>query len=70
MRIIMLGAPGAGKGVLAKMAGDLDTLEDLHELLEASIEEDPPIPIEGFSEVWGMIFRLALLLPMMWDGIS
>ena len=28
------------KGVLAKMAGDLDTLEDLHELLEASIEED------------------------------
>lgn len=45
------------KGVLAKMAGDLDTLEDLHELLEASIEEDPPIPIkeggiikEGFDE--------------------
>ena len=34
------------KGVLAKMAGDLDTLEDLHELLEASIEEDPPIPIK------------------------
>ena len=34
------------KGVLAKMAGDLDTLEDLYELLEASIEEDPPIPIK------------------------
>ena len=45
------------KGVLAKMAESLDTLEDLHELLESSIEEDPPIPIkeggvikEGFDE--------------------
>ena len=34
------------KGVLAKMAESLDTLEDLHELLESSIEEDPPIPIK------------------------
>lgn len=39
------------------MAESLDTLEDLHELLESSIEEDPPIPIkeggiikEGFDE--------------------
>ena len=45
------------KGVLAKMAESLNTLEDLHELLESSIEEDPPIPIkeggiikEGFDE--------------------
>lgn len=28
------------KGVLAKMAESLDTLEDLHELLESSIEEE------------------------------
>lgn len=39
------------------MGGDLDTLEDLYELLEKSIEEDPPIPIkeggilkEGYNE--------------------
>ena len=45
------------KGLLAKMAEDLDTLEDLYELLEQSIEEDPPIPIkeggiikDGFHE--------------------
>ena len=45
------------KGVLKKMGGDLDTLEDLYELLERSIEEDPPIPIkeggilkEGYNE--------------------
>ncbi|MBQ9157194.1 MAG: DNA mismatch repair protein MutS [Eubacterium sp.] len=34
------------KGLLSKMAEDLDPLEDLYELLEASIEEDPPIPIK------------------------
>lgn len=46
-----------GKGVLAKMGEDLDTLQDLYELLDQSIEEDPPIPIkeggiikEGFNE--------------------
>ena len=45
------------KGLLAKMAEDLDPLEDLYELLDQSIEEDPPIPIkeggiikDGFSE--------------------
>ena len=45
------------KGLLAKMAADLDPLEDLCELLEESIEEDPPIAIkeggiikEGFHE--------------------
>ncbi|MCI5943874.1 MAG: DNA mismatch repair protein MutS [Eubacterium sp.] len=45
------------KGLLAKMAQDLDTLEDLFTLLESSIEEDPPIPIkeggilkEGYNE--------------------
>lgn len=45
------------KGVLAKMAEELDTLEDLYMLLEESIEEDPPIPIKeggifkaGYSE--------------------
>lgn len=45
------------KGLLAKMAGDLDPLEDLYELLNQSIEEDPPIPIkeggiikDGFQE--------------------
>lgn len=45
------------KGLLAKMAEDLDSLEDLYELLDQSIEEDPPIPIkeggiikDGFSE--------------------
>ncbi|MCD8019657.1 MAG: DNA mismatch repair protein MutS, partial [Clostridiales bacterium] len=34
------------KGLLAHMAEDLDSLEDLFELLDASIEEDPPIPIK------------------------
>lgn len=34
------------KGVLARMAEDLDPLSELHELLEQSIEEDPPIPIK------------------------
>ena len=45
------------KGLLAKMAVDLDPLEDIYELLEQSIEEDPPIPIkeggilkDGFHE--------------------
>ncbi|MCI5502952.1 MAG: DNA mismatch repair protein MutS [Anaerobutyricum sp.] len=45
------------KGLLAKMAEDLNPLEDLYELLDQSIEEDPPIPIkeggiikDGFSE--------------------
>ncbi len=45
------------KGKLAQMAREMDTLEDLHELLEKSIEEDPPIPIkeggilkEGYHE--------------------
>ncbi len=45
------------KGVLARMAEDLDPLSELHELLEQSIEEDPPIPIkeggilkEGYNE--------------------
>ena len=45
------------KGVLNKMGDDLDTLEDLYELLEKSIEEEPPIPIkeggilkEGYDE--------------------
>ena len=45
------------KGLLAKMAGDLDPLEDIFCLLEESIEEDPPIPIkeggilkEGYNE--------------------
>lgn len=34
------------KGILANMAQDLDPLEDLYELLEASIQDDPPIPIK------------------------
>ncbi|MCI6858463.1 MAG: DNA mismatch repair protein MutS [Eubacterium sp.] len=45
------------KGILSKMAAELDTLEDLFTLLEASIEEDPPVTIreggiirEGYNE--------------------
>ncbi|MBR0410123.1 MAG: DNA mismatch repair protein MutS [Eubacterium sp.] len=34
------------KGLLSRMAEDLDTLEDLYVLLEESIDEDPPIPIK------------------------
>ncbi len=34
------------KGLLKKMSKDLDTLEDLFELLDQSIEDDPPIPIK------------------------
>lgn len=34
------------RGVLADMGGELDTLEDLYALLEAAIEEDPPLSIK------------------------
>ena len=34
------------KGLLAKIAEELDPLEDLYELLEASIVDDPPIAIK------------------------
>lgn len=46
-----------GKGILSSMGKDLDTLEDLHDLLELSIREDPPITIreggiikDGYNE--------------------